>query len=203
MAENQDNSHKKTGAALLILFGVLALILGGLQIRNAIYGPFSLKNTLPANIKAQVIDENIDYQRQLDTDRDGLSNFDEMNVYETSAYLYDTFGYGMSDADVVRQGLALCPNAGKNCSGATAVTSGMNASSSLISSFEPNPGDLSSPIPDLQEILNNPQRLRQILIQSGKVTAQELSKIPDADLLKAAQVIFASTTVALPTTTNR
>lgn len=196
MTQPEENSHKKIGAILLALFGILAVVLGVLKIRNTVYGPFALKNTLPSDVKQQVVDNNIGYQRQLDTDKDGLSDFDELNVYSTSPYLYDTFGYGMSDAEVIKRGLRLCPNAGKNCSNGETVSVQVGAtSSSLISTFGPGPavdtvGSATSTMPDLESIINNPKQLRQILVQSGKITAAELSKIPDADLVKAAQLIF-------------
>jgi hypothetical protein len=193
MTQTDENSHKRIGAILLALFGILAVVLGVLKIRNTVYAPFALKNILPTDIKQQVVDNNIGYQRQLDTDHDGLNDFDELSVYSTSPYLYDTFGYGISDAEVIKRGLRLCPNAGKNCSdGETASVQTGAASSSLISTFGPGSdiSSITSTVPDLESIISNPKQLRQILIQSGKITAAELNKIPDADLVKAAQLIF-------------
>lgn len=210
MADISSNSHRKIGAMLLVLFGVLAITLAVLQLRNTIYSPFALKNTLPSNLKQQIVDDNVAYQQQHDTDRDGLSDFDEKNVYGTSAFLYDTFGYGFSDAEVVRRGLPLCPGAGKNCAGVTASTPGASASSSLISSFEPTGNNPAAPIPDFQTIFNDPKQLRQILRDSKKIPIPELDKISDADLVKAAQAFLnststlngASTTTTTTTTTS-
>lgn len=193
MAEIQENSHKKIGAILLALFGVLAITFGVLQIRNTMYGPFALKNTLPSELKQQIVDNNTAYQQQLDTDKDTLSDFDELGVYGTSPYLFDTFGYGMSDAEVVRRGLALCPGAGRNCSGENVSVVTGNASSSLISSFNPNPGNIAE-MPDFQSILSDPQQLRKILSQS--IDDKTLRTISDDDLVKTARVLFASTTAS-------
>jgi hypothetical protein len=207
MAQSGDNSQKKIGALLLALFSILVLVLGILQIRNTIYAPFALKNTIPTGIKQQIVDDNIDYQRQLDTDHDGLTDFDELHVYGTSPYLYDTFGYGLSDAEVIKKGLPLCPGAGKNCSGGTtSATAGINnASSSLISSFNPSPENPSTTPQnlDLQAILHNPTQLRQILLQSGQMTKADLDKISDADLLRTAQASFGSSTLPISTSTGR
>lgn len=199
MAEIQEHSHKKSGVILLALFGFFALIIGILQVRNTVYSPFALKNTLPNDLKKQIVDDNIAYKQQLDTDKDTLSDFDELQIHGTSPYLFDTFGYGMSDAEVVKKGLPLCPGAGKNCSGETKTNSGTSVSSSLISSFEPK--SEAPNIPDLQSILADPKQLRQILSRS--IDAKTLNTISDQDLVKTAQALFASTTLSTTTSAIR
>ena len=188
--------EQKTGFVLLLIFSFIAIGLGFLQIRNTMYEPFALSNKIPVTLKDQV--NTPDALRFRDTDKDGLSDFDELYVYGTSQYLYDTFGYGLSDKEVVAKGLALCPGAGKNCQTA-AVSPGLSttstpASSAIVSSgaiqdatlADPNAGAI-----DIAAILSDPSQVREILVQGG-VDKNVLKNITDAELLKTVQNIVSS-----------
>jgi hypothetical protein len=194
--------ERKTGFVLLLVFGTIAVVLIFLQIRNTVYAPFALSNKIPASFKEQLVD-NTDHLKVTDTDRDGLSDFDEQYVFGTSPYLYDTFGYGISDKDVVQRGLALCPGAGKNCSGEVPdqnyATVQNSTSSTVLSSL---PGTVlgseqelvGSAPPDLVKILGDPKELRKLLIQTGKIDEKSLNKISDSDLLLMASQMMSTTT---------
>jgi hypothetical protein len=188
--------ERKIGFVLLLVFAIIAVGLGMFQIRNTIYAPFALSNSIPSTLKEQLIDNNVAYQKQLDTDRDGLSNFDEVNVYGTSAYLYDTFGYGMSDLEVIKKGLPLCPAAGKNCVGIvnpTDILQPTASSSGFVSTAEAEA--LKNPPPDLNAILQDPAQIRRLLINSGQIGEDDLKKISDVDLLQVVREMIATTTL--------
>lgn len=208
--------ERKALFTLVLTFSVLGIILWGLQIRNSITAPYALTNAAPDTLKQDLVDNNTDYLKEIDTTGNGISDYDKMFVYGTSRYLYDSFGYGMSDKDVLQKGLALCPGAGKNCGGVysaegDAVT---NTTTPVVATAsgqqQPTETALSTAItgPDsLDQILNDPKRLRQLLVQNGQVSADDLKKISDADLIKTAQLIFASTTqgavTPVPTTSPK
>ena len=205
MAEVHDNSPRKIGAVLLALFGIIALVRGVVQMRNTMHARFALSNALPATVKQQLIDST-DHLKLRDTDRDQLSDFDELQVYGTSPYLYDTYGYGMSDNEVVKRGLPLCPGAGKNCGGPVAETSipAVSVTSSLVPSLQPSTDALAEFSHfDLSGILKDPAQIRQILLQSGKVTAEQLKAISDAQLISMAAELFSLSTSTKVTSTSR
>lgn len=177
--------EQKTGFVLLLIFAVTGLTLGMLQIRNTLIAPFALDSTVPTSVKDLVND--IDAQRLRDTDHDGLSDYDELYVEGTSPYLYDSFSYGMSDKEVVSKGLARCANAGKNCTDASSPV-GMSTSSVATSGLEEAP-------PDLEEILQDPDQIRKLLVETG-MEKEVLDKINDNELMGlVAQLIVSSTMV--------
>jgi hypothetical protein len=165
----------------LLVFAVVAVLLGILEIRNNMYAPFALSNSIPSTAKEQIV-ANVAYEKQLDTDRDGLNNFDELNVYGTSPYLYDTYGYNMSDKDVIRQGLPLCPNAGRNCAGGGEVSTTSSVAATIVNPAEAEYLSNNTP-PDINAILKDPTQIRQLLTQTGQIEPEILKKISDKDLM--------------------
>lgn len=174
--------EQKIGFILLLVLSFFGITLGFVQLRNNLYRPFALSNKIPSTIKDQLL--SIDAQRYRDTDNDGLTDFDEEYVQGTSPYLYDTFGYGMSDKEVVDKGLARCPNAGKNCTDAATVL----APTTTISAPEPTVATEQ----DIGAVLNNPVELRKMLLQSG-ITKDVLDKVSDAELQTMVNQMLSST----------
>lgn len=111
------DKNQKIAAAGLAVFAVLIVVLWVAQLRNNIYGPFNA----PAG-SSQVAQTGLDDQaakdaalKAKDTDGDGLSDYDELNIYKTSPYLADTDGDGLKDGDEVKAGTdPNCPK-GKTC----------------------------------------------------------------------------------------
>ncbi len=196
--------EQKIGFTLLLIFAILAVSLGILQLRNTLYAPFALNRSVPASIKDEV--NGVDALRYRDTDNDGLTDFDELYVYHTSPYLYDTFGYGMSDKEVVAKNLPLCPGAGKNCIDQVAVTSSTTGNNTIINNSLSQDPLLQNPPQDITAMLKDPSSLRQLLISSGMDPAV-LNKVSDADLMLLASQIAASTSTlsgkAVSTSTTR
>lgn len=182
-------AEQKVGFVLLLIFAVLGLSLGFLQIRNTMLLPFSLNSNIPVSIKDQIND--VEALRYRDTDGDGLSDYDEIYTYGTSPYLYDTFGYGMSDKEVVEKGLPRCPNAGKNCTDAGTPV-GPTTTVAL-------PAGLENPPPDISKIVSDPAEIRRLLLKSGKVTKEILDKLSDQELLGMVAQLMSSSTIATTT----
>lgn len=94
--------------ALIFIFGVLTIVGGVLFWRVNIYKAFtvnSLDQRQSELSSQQAID---DYNKlladqQKDTDKDGLSDYFELNIYNTSPYLPDTDSDGISDKDEIDQ----------------------------------------------------------------------------------------------------
>lgn len=208
---------QKVGAAFMFVFALLAVGLGMIQMRTTIYGPFVQANASDAGAdEAQLLfDESIKLQR-IDTDQDGINDFEELNFYQTSPYLPDTDSDGISDKKEITDGTdPLCPE-GKDCG------IGVEAS---FSTDQTDTGDIESKVfeqavsgtnaifgggagADLGALLQDPAQIRAALLASGQLTADQLANITDDQLLDLAQeavkqqaATSGSSSVTTPSTT--
>lgn len=192
---------QKTGFVLLFVFALLTVALSFLQIRNNIYNPFALQiSQADANtIQSLQYDENTKLQ-QIDTDQDGLNDYEEINFYSTSRYLPDTDSDGFTDKVEITNGTdPLCPE-GQQCAQeefatvdasstiATPLTSGIETPADILLNSQTTP---SSTI-DMSGLLTDPAAIRAMLISTGKVTAEDLKGVDDATLLQLAKDSFTS-----------
>jgi len=117
-----------------------------------------------------------DELKKLDTDGDKINDFEELYVYDTSPYLADSDSDGIDDFDeIVSHTDPTCPE-GQSCfqSGSTASTAGAANVGEGNSSVGANVSLTKVSTADL----------RKLLIQSGKVTAEQAAAIDDATLLE-------------------
>ena len=215
--------EQKIGFIFMLVFAILTVGLGGLQLRNTIYGRFVIKkaNTNPI---ASLTNNEEERLKNIDTDRDGLNDFEELSQYETSPYLPDSDSDGTGDKAEIEKGTdPLCP-ADKVCTGA--ADSGFVATSSpaspLINRDLTTPtdvlnvsGQLSANDPsvdlDLQKLVDDPEQLRAVILSTGKIDPEALSKIDDKTLQEMAKkllnnpgsALIATTTAQVATTTAR
>ena len=190
----------------MLVFAILTVGLGGLQLRNTIYGPFVVK--APKNSLATVSTNEEARLKNIDTDHDGLSDYDELYQYETSPYLPDSDSDGTNDKIEIENGSdPLCPE-GKKCSTAATVTPTVTSSvaspllngtitpSEVLSLTEktsnqnPNPQDTI----DLEKIIADPVQLRAVILSTGKIDSATLDKIDDAALQAMARKLFSNAT---------
>ncbi len=184
--------EQKTGFVLLLIFGILAVGLGLLQMRNTIYGPFVIRAQEPSS--QIVLDENARLQR-IDTDQDGINDYEELNFYETSPYIPDTDSDGTGDKQEIDRGTdPLCPE-GEVC---VSADSGVTTTSTIgtpVQSDTSASGDIAASEgtlnpADLEALINDPAGLRELLRASGKMTEEELAAIDDATLQQLAQEVI-------------
>ncbi|MFA7653897.1 MAG: hypothetical protein WCX97_02535 [Candidatus Magasanikbacteria bacterium] len=186
---NQGLSREqKVGFTLLLIFAIVAVGLGIIQIRNTMYQPFTLGSGVPSEVGEEI--NGVETLAYRDTDLDGLSDFDELYVYETSPYLADTDSDGITDQQEIQIGESpLCPH-GRFCGTQVASTydSG-TASTSLsytqLSNYQTD-YDFTQEMKTAQEaffnqLKSNPTEVRQLLIQQG-MSADEVNMVSDEDL---------------------
>ncbi|MDD2758099.1 MAG: thrombospondin type 3 repeat-containing protein [Patescibacteria group bacterium] len=184
--QNRFTKEQKIGLVLLSAFVVLAISFGVLQMRNTMYRPFALNNSIPAFLGDQV--NTPDALRYRDTDLDGLNDFDELYVYGTSPYLADTDSDGLTDKQETEKGTNPNCAEGRTCSGTGISPDAVPAKQDNAALY-----DMESP-GSLEEFLQDPTRLREILVASG-MSMETLNQISDEDLQKWAAEIFASSTL--------
>jgi hypothetical protein len=206
MSELNTKLDKKQKLALagLTFFGICLIGIWAFNLNNEISNPLKIKVSASDNIASTTTSD--DKLKRQDTDGDGLSDYDELNVYHTSPYLADSDSDGIPDGVEVKNGTdPNCPK-GKDCSAAGSVAAPVSTStdiSALASTYASNSGatDLNSVsvASSSSDAANNAllsgqlnaATLRQVLIKSG-VDKSSLDKISDADLLKAYEAQVAS-----------
>jgi len=209
------DKNQKIAATGLAVFAVLIIVMWFAQLRSNIYGPFNA----PAGGN-QVATESQNSDEALkakDTDGDTLSDYDELNIYNTSPYLEDTDGDGLKDGEEIKGGTdPNCPK-GRTCgqglldntpadqgAGATVspdaglnnLTNQNSALNSLLNQFgasQPTaqPANGANLSADQLNALKNidAASLRELLIKAGMPKAT-LDKISDADLMKSYSETF-------------
>jgi len=173
---------QKMGFFLLLIFAFLAVGLGWLQIRNTLYEPFALNDTVPTILRDEV--DTIDALRFRDTDQEGLTDCDVLYIYNTSPYLADTDSDGLSDSEEIAGGTnPLCPE-GKDCSGIAAVDDIVprTTNTSSLPVFQGGTIEPGEEPPSLEEIVSDPAQVRQLLKTVG-FTDEDLDQVSDAELM--------------------
>lgn len=214
--ENNNNSmdkNRKIALIILSVFSVGIIVIWGLNFKNSLRDPFSYKGDLIVNntnnqnncadgncATGEMTSDNLEL-KNIDTDGDGISDWDELFVYGTSPYLEDTDGDTLNDYEeiFVYKTNVNCPE-GQNCSNSLSQSEVQNTEpsddfynflTSLETSVEQdiNSTSSNSSLGESSETLDA-QSLRQILIQSG-IEESDLQQISDDDLLKLYQEVLA------------
>lgn len=178
--------EQKLGFAFLFIFAILFLLLSFFQMRNNLYRPYALSDTVPNTLIRDKFSDPIEALHYRDTDRDGLNDFEEIYVYGTSAYLADTDGDGINDKDEIMQGKnPLCAE-GAACDKQNSENLPVLTLDSWIADPEPE-GILFDP----QSLLGDPEKIRNLLISTGMDPAV-LENINDKELMVIGQEILSS-----------
>ncbi len=153
------SKNQKMAVAGLAVFAVLIIGLWLVQLRNNIYGPF---NAGTANTAEQTLASDQAAKDQAlknkDTDGDGLSDYDELNIYHTSPYLADTDGDGILDGVEIKNSTdPNCPQ-GRTCAGGSMINES-NPASASSTSLTPESG--------LNNLQNQNNTLNSLLNQFG------------------------------------
>ena len=171
-----DKRHK-TAFVVLACAAVLFIALWVLKLQSDIVNPlYGGVNPKSLQATSQTLDADAKL-KSTDTDADGLSDWDELNFYKTSAYLADSDSDTISDREEIEKGSdPNCPT-GQICSAATEQTAAPSTSSnsSTLTAEEKEA---------LKKIIgtsNDPSVLRAFLLQSG-ADQEYINSLSDADL---------------------
>lgn len=166
---------KIAGFLGLVVISVGILSLGILKIKNSIESPFKLTSeseTETSSPAPRVEADNLTALQNRDTDQDGLSDFDELYVHQTSPYLEDSDSDGYSDKEEIDSGHdPSCPK-GQDCYGRTPENVGAQ-------NFVPQ----ESASPQLPEGFSSIEELRQALEAAG-IPKETLDQIDDNSLIE-------------------
>jgi len=187
---SRGNNVEKWLSGAILFFGFFGLVFGILRFNGLIQSPYvtTSVNTLPTinlNLSAQ---NDVLGLSTRDTDQDGLSDFDEINIYQTSPYLKDSDSDGVDDQrEVARGSDPSCPE-GQDCFGFNDLRFDVTT-------------EASGPSLQLGETVLTGQasaaEVRQLLRQAG-MSEELLSQLSDEELLAAYREV-AGQTVELDT----
>lgn len=174
---------QKVAVSFLALFAIFIIVFWVAQFRSRLRGPFMIQENAETDVAA-IFDA-----KQMDTDSDGLSDYEESSLYNTSPYLEDSDSDGLSDKQEVDAGSdPNCPQ-GKSC-GLEAPASTATTSLAEDINILPDTSSASSSEDDaLSAILNgqiDAASLRQFLIDSG-ADKEMLDKVSDEELMQSYQ----------------
>ncbi len=157
----------------LLALGLFVLVLGFIQIRGAIYGPFDGFKKTDTKKELALTQEEIlsilsEQAKQEDADEDGLSDYDEVYVYHTSPYIEDSDSDAFSDQEEVEAG-----------------SDPLSSNSTPYHQFQE--GEKDSPVeefrPEYSEEEFSLEDIRNFLIQAG-IAKEIVDNIDDNELKK-------------------
>ncbi|TSC96176.1 MAG: calcium-binding protein [Parcubacteria group bacterium Athens1014_10] len=120
------NKRQKLSLLGLSFLTILIFFIAFFQFKSNIYRPFN--SAANDQGEQQKVSELLDLNN-IDTDKDGLNDFNELNVYKTSPYLEDTDGDGIFDKEEIEKGTnPSCPE-GEICGTVSVESSSQDSSS--------------------------------------------------------------------------
>lgn len=179
--------RQKTAIIFVAVLALLIVAFWLLQINQQIRKPFQSPDK-----KTESAITELDLSLT-DSDSDGLSDYDELNVYKTSPYLEDTDSNGISDYDEISQGTDPNCQTGENCYGSEIIIkqdaqTDLNPLYLLDESIDANP--VAPESVSGEGIINpsevTPDVLRQVLLEGG-YEEEVLKEISDEDLMAGYQ----------------
>lgn len=187
--------NQKIALAVLGFFAFFMLIISTLNFSNKISGPFKVdlsETTDTSDISADDIteyfaqDDSEESLREKDTDHDGLSDWDELNVYNTSPYIEDSDSDGFGDKKEIDSGNdPNCPT-GRDCYGEGGAVS---EDSSLI--LEDGSDDV---LGDIMADDLDVSYLRDMLRNAG-MDEDSLNQLSDEDLISTYNEVLQSSAI--------
>lgn len=190
--------QQKIATAGLAIFAFFIVILWAAQFKSSLSSPFvydsssdDTEETTCTSGNCSETDENLTNK---DTDKDGLSDYDELNTYETSPYLEDSDSDGYSDLEEIQNSKdPNCP-AGQDCysnslvSGDSTTDTSDNSLSDLLNDINYSSSDSASldttAATDVTDVLGqmDADTLRQLLLDNG-MDETILNQISDEQLI--------------------
>jgi hypothetical protein len=183
---NYSSRKQKVNSILILVIGLLAIVFGAFSFWFTVSNPFSAIVKESERINQEALTKRqaeIEHLKTLDTDGDGLSDYDELYVYGTSPYLKDSDGDGISDYDevMVNRTDPNCPE-GMICSGLPMVMPNLNLTSTEFSVTNTANTIVTAPMlvtdPTAIGTAITPDYIRSIMKNNG-ATDEELAELSD------------------------
>ncbi|MDA3803047.1 MAG: hypothetical protein PF488_04135 [Patescibacteria group bacterium] len=185
----KKSKTQKIASILLVVFGVFLIGFSISQFRDKIVSPFRLETSEMNKITQ---DEKINFHlavlQNMDTDEDGLSDYEEIYVYDISPYLEDTDSDELSDyAEIQRGSDPNCPE-GEDCSVIGSIQTPVDNNEEFTDVYDNNENSVNTGDNmegALVETISTGEVdvtvLRELMLSNG-FNKEELDQISDEDL---------------------
>jgi hypothetical protein len=170
--------HIKLTFGICAMIGIAAFVFGMIRMQRTIALPFTRRTDVVYKDAEQLQKEREEKLKTTDSDTDTISDYDEMFIFKTSAYLTDTDSDGESDNQEIAAGQdPNCPK-GKTCrvertpaADGSGAVAGANAGTGL---------NASAPAPDPLTADQIAQAIVAIFGPLDKLTPESISTKVDA-----------------------
>ncbi len=176
--EHSLRRKEKFNSALIISIGFLTLVFGLGSMSYGLANPFEdiLKKNAAEQAKVAAAQQLILQQAMtVDTDGDGLSDYDEANKHNTNPYLKDSNGDGIDDKTSIEQGIDPNCAEGQVCFGGTPVNASVSTSSASTAQLQTGVQKQGPTI--------SAAYIRTLLVSNG-ATQEQLSGVSDTELIE-------------------
>ena len=193
--------EQKISVSILLVVSVITVILSILHMRAQLFAPFMVSKAILKKSddvyynRLREDEVRLAEQRIKDTDRDGLTDYSELYIYKTSAYLADTDSDSIPDSVEIARGTnPLCAE-GKECRATEAAVLGSStttyadllvttetprAAAEITTPAASNPagvqGFVDQPLPPDQM---TPAQIREYLVSHGLVQPAQITGLSD------------------------
>ncbi|PIX62487.1 hypothetical protein CO057_00575 [Candidatus Uhrbacteria bacterium CG_4_9_14_0_2_um_filter_41_50] len=162
--------EQRAGFVLVIGAGAIAALLGLVYVGRHLTDPFAIDYSGPMYLTSDE-QEWLDLleQQNSDTDKDTLSDYDELYVYKTSPYLQDTDGDGYNDATEIATSSDPTCAAGADCNTADDIAVGTTLDFGISDVDDTSVSNTDTTISQIESAISNLSvtEIRQLLIDSG------------------------------------
>lgn len=174
------NKNRKIAVVVLGFLAFFMIIFWGYSLNHKLNDPFTYKGTDRGEQDTETETETADMIK--DTDNDGLTDYEEANVYNTSPYLDDSDSDGYKDGDEVKNNTNPNCAVGADCNQELVLekvdtTSGLDAENGLMADIISNVDVSSVPQDELKAI-------REAFLEAGYDKAK-LDQMTDQQVYQA------------------
>ncbi len=206
MDENKYEINQNSRVAKTLSVRVVFGFIGVVSLATAVFGMINVSQQIMSPAREQELlreeiastdtysgslDEDM-VLKNLDTDGDGISNYDELNVYGTSPYLADSDSDGFSDIEEISSGNdPNCPS-GSDCRLGIPAEDVPGMDDFMSDDVLSDPSLPDSPFQGFDSMNLSADDIRLIILNSGEIRKEELDAIDDETIMEIYQEIIKS-----------
>ncbi len=225
----QANNNQKIAFIIFVVSAVFLLFLSGASVFDGIQAPFrgSVQDLIKnKDLLKDPIVEQEKLERRTDTDGDGISDWLETNTFKTSPYLWSTAGddvpdnvkLALGENPLCKHGEKCTPNPMRFDLGSSTLPYAdlvkQQQSTNEISSYLTGNTQAAQNLRGMAEqagtnldlrsqVPTDPAVIRKALLDSGKITQEELDKVTDERLMQIVDQAITDTEKEQQATTDK